>query len=169
MKWDEIGRQSCSVARALSVVGDRWTLLVLRECFLGTRRFGDFQANTGAARNLLADRLQKLVGNGVLERHRYEDKPPRDEYRLTEKGLELHPVLVSLAVWGDRWMDDGDGPPVEIVHKDCDAVTKPHLACSECGAPVRAHDLRTQPGPGFRPHGRPSAVSRRPSDLGRPS
>ena len=101
----------CSVARTLSIIGDRWTLLVLRDAFLRTRRFEDFQRQLGVTRHLLADRLRKLVAAGILEKVRYQEKPTRYEYRLTEKGLELHPVIVSMLRWGDRWMADEHGPP----------------------------------------------------------
>src|SRR2546421_4838477 len=96
MRWSEIDRQDCSVARALSVVGDRWTMLVLREAFMRTRRYEDFLARTGAPRPILADRLKTLVDNGVLERRQYSERPERFEYRLTDKGLDLYPVLGSL-------------------------------------------------------------------------
>ena len=102
MRWNEISGMQCSVARALSVIGDRWTLLVLRDAFLRTRRFEDFQRQLGVTRHLLAGRLKKLVAAGILEKVRYQEKPARYEYRLTEKGRDLHPVIVSLLRWGDR-------------------------------------------------------------------
>jgi DNA-binding HxlR family transcriptional regulator len=150
MRWSEVGSQVCSVARALSVVGDRWTLLVLREAFLRTRRFDDFQARVGASRALLADRLEKLVEHGILERHPYQERPMRHEYRLTEKGLGLYPVIASLAAWGDRWMDEGAGRPVELVHRDCGAVTTAALHCSECGEPLDPRHVLARPGPALR-------------------
>jgi DNA-binding HxlR family transcriptional regulator len=150
MRWSEIGDVTCSVARALSVVGDRWTLLVLRDAFLGVRRFEHFQASLGATRHRLADRLQKLVRNGILERVRYEERPPRFEYRLTEKGRDLYPVVVSLTRWGDRWMADADGPPVELVHRGCGQRIMPTLACPACGEPVGARDMMAHPGPALR-------------------
>jgi len=141
MRWSEIGEQDCSVARTLSIVGDRWTMLVLREAFMRTRRFDDFQRATGAPRPILADRLRVLVENGVLSRRPYGNHPDRFEYRLTEKGLELYPVIVSLLTWGDRWMADHDGPPVELRHKECGHVVHPELACPECGEWVGARDI----------------------------
>ena len=150
MRWRDIGDMTCSVARALSVVGDRWTLLVLRDAFLGVRRFEDFQDDLGATRHRLADRLRKLVAHGVLERVRYGDRPPRFEYRLTEKGRDLYPVVVSLTRWGDRWMADRDGPPVELVHRGCGRRIVPTLTCPECKEPVGARDMRAQPGPALR-------------------
>src|SRR6185437_16671788 len=95
--------QNCSIARALEVLGDRWTLLVIRDAFLGVHRFDDFQRDLGVARNVLSDRLARLVDEGLLERRRYQERPERFEYRLTEKGLDLFEVLAALMHWGDRW------------------------------------------------------------------
>src|SRR5438270_159073 len=141
MRWSEIDRQDCSIAHALSVVGDRWTLMVLREAFLRVRRFEDLQARTGAPRPILAERLKVLVDNGVLERRQYSERPDRFEYRLTEKGLDLYPVMVSLLRWGDRWLTDRKGPPVELRHKGCGHAMHPELACPECGEWVEARDI----------------------------
>jgi DNA-binding HxlR family transcriptional regulator len=149
MRWSEVGEQTCSVARALSVVGDRWTLLVLREAFLRTRRFDDFCTRTGASRPLVADRLEKLVEHGILERRPYQERPLRHEYRLTAKGLDLHPVIASLAAFGDRWLDGGAGRPVELVHRDCGRVTTARLHCSECGEPLDPRHVTARPGPGM--------------------
>jgi DNA-binding HxlR family transcriptional regulator len=141
MRWSEIGGQNCSVARALSVVGDRWTLLVLREAFMRTRRFEDFQAKTGAPRPVLAERLKSLVDDGVLERRQYSDRPDRYEYRLTPKGVDLYPVLVSLLAWGDRWMSDPAEPPILLRHRGCGEIVLPELACPTCGEWVSARDM----------------------------
>jgi DNA-binding HxlR family transcriptional regulator len=149
MRWADVGDLTCSVARALSVVGDRWTLLVLRDAFLGVRRFEDFRA-VGLTRHRLADRLKKLVAAGVLERVRYQERPPRFEYRLSEKGRDLYPVIVSLVRWGDRWMAGEAGPPVELIHRGCGHVITPVLACPDCAAPVTARDMRAQAGPALR-------------------
>ena len=149
MRWADVGDLTCSVARTLSVVGDRWTLLVLRDAFLGVRRFEDFRA-VGLTRHRLADRLKKLVAAGVLERVRYQERPPRFEYRLTEKGRDLYPVLVSLVRWGDRWMAGEAGPPVELIHRGCGHVVMPVLACPYCAEPVTARDMRAQAGPALR-------------------
>ncbi len=119
MRWDDIDKQVCSVARALSVVGERWTMLIIRDAFLGTRRFDQFQANLGITRHRLSERLGKLVEQGVLVKVPYHDRPVRYEYRLTRKGLGLYPVLMSLARWGDEWMDKGEGAPLEYVHHNC--------------------------------------------------
>jgi DNA-binding HxlR family transcriptional regulator len=141
VRWDEIREMPCSVARTLSIIGDRWTLLVLRDAFLRTRRFEDFQRQLGVTRHLLADRLRKLVAAGILEKVRYQEKPTRYEYRLTEKGLELHPVIVSMLRWGDRWMADEHGPPLTLQHKSCGHTMHPHLVCPECGEAVGPRDL----------------------------
>lgn len=145
MRWSEIGNERCSVARTLSVIGERWTTLVLREAFLGTRRFEDFQQRTGAARPVLADRLRLLTTHEVLRKQRYAERPDRFEYRLTEKGLELYPVIVALMHWGDRWMDDGAGPPLQLTHLGCDGPLRPTLACGSCGEPVTARDVHPTP------------------------
>jgi DNA-binding HxlR family transcriptional regulator len=149
MRWRDIGEQTCSIARALSVVGDRWTLLILREAFLRTRRFEDFQSRLGATRHVLADRLQKLVEHGIFERVQYEERPPRYEYKLTEKGRDLYPVIVSLVGWGDRWMADESGPPMELLHK-CGHQIVPVHTCPECGEPVSARDMTARPGRALR-------------------
>jgi DNA-binding HxlR family transcriptional regulator len=142
MRWNEIGEVRCSVARALSVVGDRWTLLLLRDLFLGARRFEHFEASLGASPHLLSTRLRKLVDHGIVERRPYQEKPVRHEYRLTAKGRDLYPVMVGLVGWGDRWMSDEHGPPVTFEHKTCGHSTHPELHCSECGEPLRAQDVR---------------------------
>ena len=102
--------QVCSVARALEAIGDRWTMLVIRDAFVGARRFDEFQQRLGIARNVLADRLSRLVDEGILEKHEYQERPQRFEYRLTSKGVDLFPVLVSLMKWGDRHAPDPGGP-----------------------------------------------------------
>ena len=141
MRWSEIDRLDCSVAQALAVVGDRWTLLILRDAFMRVRRFADFQERTGAPRPVLAERLKTLVDEGVLERRRYSQRPDRFEYRLSEKGLDLWPVLVSLLRWGDKWATGSSGPPVEIRHKACGHAVVPEVACPECGEWLTAKDM----------------------------
>ena len=141
MRWSEIGSQNCSVARALSVVGDRWTLLVLREAFFRTRRFEDFQARTGAPRPVLAERLRSLVEDGGLERRQYSERPDRFEYRLTERGVDLYPVLVSLLRWGDRWMADDAELPITLRHRGCGQIVEPELTCPACHEPITARDM----------------------------
>jgi len=149
MRWNEIDTDVCSVARTLSVVGDRWTLLILRDCFLGSRRFDEFQKNIGLSRHRLTDRLNKLVEHELLEKKLYQNNPPRSEYLLTEKGKDIHPVLVTLTGWGNKWMDDGDGAPLIYHHKTCDHESKPVVSCDHCGDPIEAGNMRVAPGPGI--------------------
>jgi DNA-binding HxlR family transcriptional regulator len=153
MRWSEIGDMTCSIARALSVVGDRWTLLILRDAFLRTRRFEHFQTSLKITRHRLADRLQKLVDNGILERVAYQDNPPRYEYKLTEKGIDLYPVIVSLVGWGDRWMAGKAGPPIELVHRGCGHTITPTLVCPDCHDAVSARSMMAQPGPALKKRG----------------
>ena len=127
--------QNCSIARSLQVVGERWTLLVLREVFTGQRRFEEIQRNLGVATNILSDRLQTLVDAGILERRPLGDRADRFEYRLTEKGLDLNPVLLELMRWGDRWDAPAAGPP--------------KLVCAHCGEPLTARNVRLHDGPGL--------------------
>lgn len=127
MRWQDLDKQACPVARGLSVVGDRWTLLVLRDCFLGIRRFEQFQSRLGITRHVLTDRLRKLEDAGVLERRPYSTRPPRHEYRLTERGKALHPVLVSLIAWAEAHVP-ADGPSsVRLVSRRTGAPVRPVL------------------------------------------
>lgn len=163
MRWNDIGEMTCSVARTLSVVGDRWTLLILRDAFLRTRRFEDFQERLGMTRHRLADRLAKLIEHGVFERVRYQERPERYEYRLTEKGRDLYPVIVALVGWGDRWMAGTAGPPIELVHRSCGHVMTPTMTCPHCGDALTARDVTAQPGPALR------VPTRRPKRRGTPA
>jgi DNA-binding HxlR family transcriptional regulator len=140
--------QNCSIARALSVVGERWTLLVVRELMLGRRRFEDIRRNTGIASNILVDRLQTLVDNGVVERRASSDHPDSHEYRLTHVGLDLQTVVVGLMRWGDRHFRAGEGPPRVLVHTTCQHDTEPRLMCSHCDEPIGPGDVRVRPGVG---------------------
>lgn len=151
MKWQELDTLPCSLARTLSVVGDRWTLLILRNAFMQTRRFDDFYTQLGITKHLLSDRLKKLVASGVMEKRAYQEKPIRYEYRLTEKGLDLYPIMLSLVAWGDKWMDEGRGPPLQYKHKNCHQLMKPTLICSECGEALDPRDVEPIPGPGLVP------------------
>jgi DNA-binding HxlR family transcriptional regulator len=138
--------QLCSIARTLEVVGDRWTLLVIRDAFLGVHRFEDFQKSLGVARNVLTDRLNRLVEAGILRRRLYQERPERHEYRLTAKGLDLYPVLLALMQWGDRYKVDE--PPVTLVHKACGEAARPRMACGSCAEPIGYFDLRAEYAPG---------------------
>ena len=139
--------QECSIARTLEIVGERWTLLVLRDALAGTRRFDDFRAKLGIARNVLQTRLTRLVGEGVLERRLYHERPPRHEYLLTPAGRDLLPVLIALMRWGDVHRAPG-GPPTLIVHAGCGGDATPAMTCERCGAELRARDLEIKDGPG---------------------
>jgi DNA-binding HxlR family transcriptional regulator len=133
--------QNCSIARTLELVGERWTMLVVREAFLGRRRFDELAERLGIARNVLTDRLKRLVEEGVLERVRYQERPERFEYRLTEKGVDLWPVLVALLQYGDRHYAP-DGPPMLLTHRDCGGGLDDRRICVRCGAALRAQDVQ---------------------------
>ena len=123
---------SCSIARAMEILGERWTFLILREAFYGVRRFSDIQRNLGIARNILSTRLQTLVGAGILERVLYQREPERYEYRLSDTGRDLYPALVTLMRWGDRHLQGETGPPVVLRHNPCGHDADPILVCSHC-------------------------------------
>lgn len=142
---DYKGHERCSVASTLAVIGDRWTMLVLREAFTRTRRFDEFQRNLGIARNVLSDRLNRLVDEGILERRAYQEGPERYEYRLTEKGLDLWPILMSLLKWGDRHAVEQ--PARLIVHRGCGGQLTARLRCDRCGDDLGPRDVESQPGP----------------------
>jgi DNA-binding HxlR family transcriptional regulator len=139
--------QNCSIARSLELIGERWTLLILRDAFRGTRRFDDFQRNLGVARNVLQTRLERLLDAGILRRVQYQERPTRHEYRLTDKGLDLWPVLVALLQWGDRYAAPA-GPPVVLRHRDCGGELDDRRRCVRCGAELVARDVVAVAGPG---------------------
>ncbi len=153
MKWDAIGDMNCSVARTLGIVGDRWTLLILRSAFMGIRRFDDFHAMLGMTRHVLTERLGRLVETGILRKALYHEKPARYEYRLTDKGKDLYPVVLALMAWGDKWMDKGLGAPVLMEHVPCGHHMTPVMVCSECREPVLPRDTRLLAGPGLNTDG----------------
>ena len=148
MRRDDYSDWNCSVARTLGVMGDRWTMLILREAFFGVRRFEAIQGNLGVARNVLSDRLARLVEHGILDRRRYQERPERFEYVLTEKGLGLYAPLVALMRWGDEHMVEDAGPPVVLRHRDCGHLTVPTMTCSECGEELDPRAVGPEPGPG---------------------
>lgn len=133
----------CSIAASLAFVGDRWTLLILRDAFRGVRRFGEFCADLGIARNILTDRLDKLVDAGILVRTPYQQRPLRHEYRLTPKGRDLSPALVALMRWGDRWAVDGE-PPTHLVHDQCGTELEQLLRCPRCDVEVTPTHIRSR-------------------------
>jgi len=138
---------NCSVAQCLEVVGEWWSMLIIRDAFLGVTRFEDFHERLGISRNVLNQRLGSLVDAGVLERVAYCEHPPRYDYRLTDKGKDLWPVMTAMRQWGDRWAAP-DGPPLQVMHKACGHVAEIVPTCSECGQGVTGRDVRAVAGPG---------------------
>lgn len=147
MKKSALGAMVCPVARALDVVGDGWTLMIVRELFLGSRRFDDITAQTGMSPHLLSVRLRKLVDAEILHKRPYQQRPARYEYRLTAKGRDLWPVVIALKHWGGRWGEWPDGPPLRLRHSGCGAVADPVLVCPDCGEPVDALGMAAELGP----------------------
>lgn len=152
-------RQDCSLASALELVGERWTLLVLRDAIYGVRRYGDFLAHLDIPRAVLAERLQRLVDAGLLDRRRYQEAPPRDEYVVTEKGAELWPVLHRLAQWGERHLPSPGGPRRLMVHVACGTKLDPAGMCPSCGRMPEPSELEVRPGPGLDPAKRDDPVT----------
>jgi DNA-binding HxlR family transcriptional regulator len=144
---------NCSIRRTLDIVGEKWTLLVLREAFYGVRRFADFHRALGCARNLLSARLRTLVTEGILAQEPYHEPGSRVrfEYRLTEKGMELFPALMALMQWGDRWTAEAEGPPVEVRHRDCGRRVRVELRCAGGHGHLSARDSEAIPGSGAKP------------------
>ena len=138
----------CSVAKALEVIGERWSLLIVRAVMHGNRRFGEMQESLGIARNVLSARLQRLIDEEILERRAYQESPPRYEYFLTEKGLDLWPALIALLHWGERYSPDPGGPRRLIVHKGCGGAVGERGTCESCGKVLTARDAKQVPGPG---------------------
>lgn len=141
--------QVCSIAKSLEVIGERWSLLIVRDVMTGNRRFGEIQRSLGVARNVLSARLQRLVDEGILERRAYQESPPRHEYFLTEKGLDLWPALIALLAWGDRHSPTPGGPPMIVIHKRCGEPVTDRGICERCGEVLHARDARAVPGPGL--------------------
>lgn len=139
MSRADLSSRTCTLARAVALVGDEWTLMILREMFLGNRRFDSFLHQTGISSHLLSQRLKKMETAGIIRRETYSRHPPRHEYRLTEKGRTLWPVVIAMKQWGDQWLGDGE-VPVELMHKSCGDVCQAEMTCSECGEPMDAHD-----------------------------
>tara|TARA_Y100001972_G_C7565853_1_gene284107 strand:- start:237 stop:779 length:543 start_codon:yes stop_codon:yes gene_type:complete len=147
MKWDDLSTEQCSVARSSLVLGDRWTLVILSDCFLGVRRFDEFQERLNISRTTLAKRLKLLEEHGVLEQRAYQNNPPRYEYRLTEKGKDLYPVIATVVTWGDKYYSDAGGPPILRRHMTCGHDGHPVLHCSECAQPLDARDVQARKRP----------------------
>jgi DNA-binding HxlR family transcriptional regulator len=148
MQRTRFGDMACSIARTLDVIGEPWSPLILRDVFVGIDRFEKIQADLRISRKVLTERLKWLVESGVLERRQYESHPPRYEYALTAKGTELVDLLMVMVAWGDRWTDDGAGPPVLYRHRACGHISHVELRCAHCGTPMHAGDVELLPGPG---------------------
>jgi DNA-binding HxlR family transcriptional regulator len=142
--------QVCSIARTLEVLGERWTLLIVRDSLLGLRRFDEFQQSLGVARNVLTDRLRRLVDAGVMERFEYQTRPQRFEYRLTAMGQELATPLIGLMHWGDRHLAGSVGPPRLTHHRECGGSLQTRLVCERCGQVADASQAEILPGPALK-------------------
>lgn len=153
LQWTELDADTCSVARSVEVLGDRWTVLVLREVFNGVRRFDDIQEHIGISRSVLSDRLRRLIAHGVLERRAYQEPGDRQrfEYRLTELGKDLQTVLIALMDFGDRWLAGPQGPPVTARHRDCGGRVSARLVCDRGHQLESRRALTLEEGPGARP------------------
>lgn len=135
------GVRECSVARALDIIGDRWTFMVLREAFFGVQSYRQFHTNTGIATNILSNRLKRLVENGIMEKRTETSDSRRFTYRLTKKGLDLYPVTLAILRWGDRWLADENGPPLLLTHKPCGHRLVPTVSCNHCGKEVDPREV----------------------------
>ena len=138
---------NCSVAQSLEIVGEWWTLLIVRDALFGVTRFDEFSTRLGIARNVLTQRLDTLVEHGVMTREPYQDNPVRYDYRLTDKGRDLYPILVALLQWGDKYCADPDGPSLLIEHRDCGAPVEAVVQCAHGHGPLRPSESQTRPGP----------------------
>ncbi len=136
--------RACSAARAMDVIGDDWTLLIVRDLLFGIRRFDALQAELGISRKVLTQRLNRLVADGIVKKRPYQQQPLRHEYLLTEKGLDLQPILLALGEWGHRWLDGDGRAPLEFVHLDCGQPAHPTTYCSHCHKPVHARNVRAR-------------------------
>ncbi|MCM6777638.1 helix-turn-helix transcriptional regulator [Nocardia sp. CDC159] len=159
MKRTTFANWPCSVARTVDLVGDWWTPLILREAYYGTTRFDDFERGLGLSRNVLSQRLNRLVEEDMLAKVRYQDRPARYEYRLTEKGVDFFPVLAAIMRWGDRWLASESGAPVVLHHTACDHDTHAEVVCAHCREPLRHADMSARLGPGFPARWRESALA----------
>ena len=150
MRQTSFASMHCSLARSLDIVGDWWSPLIIRDVWLGLRRFDQLVEDLGISRNLLTDRLDHLVGHGIVARTPYQERPRRYEYTLTPAGLQLVPVLQALTAWGDQWASTPDGPPLRLRHDTCGHTFTPTIACDHCDQPVTAQQVAALPGPGGR-------------------
>jgi DNA-binding HxlR family transcriptional regulator len=148
MKRTAFADWPCSVARTVDLLGDWWTPLVLREAYFGTRRFERFHANLGIGRNILTQRLTRLVDEGMLDRVAYQERPLRHEYRLTDKGRDFFGVVLAMSAWGDRWLADEAGPPIVMHHTTCGHDMAAEVVCDHCREPLELRAVRARYGPG---------------------
>jgi DNA-binding HxlR family transcriptional regulator len=144
--------EACTIGRAMEILGEKWTVVVLREVFSGLRRFDDMRVRTGIPRQVLTNRLAMLVANGVLRREPYQEPGARvrHEYRLTPKGFDLYPVLIAVAEWGDRHLADAAGPPLEFVHRACGSPVHTEIHCAGGHVVADNRAVAPRPGPGAR-------------------
>jgi DNA-binding HxlR family transcriptional regulator len=149
MRKTSFARWPCSIARTVDLLGDAWTPLIVRDAFYGARRFDEFQSGLGIARNTLADRLRRLVDEGLMHKQLYLTEPRRYEYLLTEKGRDFFAVLAVMSQWGDRWLAGDEGPPVTYHHNTCGHDTQPTVVCEVCREPLDAGNTSMRMGPGY--------------------
>ena len=154
-----LATSTCTVAQAVALVGDEWSFMILREMFLGARRYDEIRRQTGASPHLLSGRLKKLETAGVLRREVYSTRPVRHEYKLTEMGRDLWPAVIAMKQWGDKWLAGGE-TGVEIAHRSCGHIVQPVMTCPECGEPMQARDAV--------PHIRPKFANERRRARGEP-
>ena len=152
MEWLEASTENCPVQRTLDVIGEKWTLLILRDAVYGVRRFDDFHRHIGLSEAVLSDRLRKLTAAGILRTVPYQEpgSRPRNEYRLTRKGWDLWPVLIALTQWGETDALDPEGPVLDITHTDCDAPVRVIVECSADHSPPTPREVTARPGMGAR-------------------
>jgi DNA-binding HxlR family transcriptional regulator len=144
MRASELVKMTCTVARSVSAIGDPWTLMVMKELFLGQRRFDDIQTYTGISPHLLSVRMKRLEKHGIVQRRAYQQHPARYEYLLTEKGIDIWPILIAFKDWSAKWGSWPEGEPLRIRHKACSHITSLSIVCSHCAAPMSARDVRSE-------------------------
>ena len=149
MKRTSFREWPCSVARSVDFLGDWWAPLIFREAFLGTTRFDDFQESLSIGRNILTQRLKRFVEEGLMTREKYQDRPERFEYRLTDKGMDFFDVIAAMLRWGDRWLDEGKGPPLAMQHLACGETVHAKMVCDHCGVDIDRNDVNFTAGPGM--------------------
>lgn len=148
MKWENINQQVCSISRSLAVIGDRWTFLIVRDLFIGVHRFSQLQKNSGINKHRLSDRLTRLLDAGIVKKAPYGEHRKRYEYYLTEKGLDLFPILMAMIEWGDRWESDEDGVPLTVHHKACGHRVTTRVKCDHCDQDIDPFSVEIKAGPG---------------------